>query len=57
MALGFAIALGVNALPKLIKGPVIFVSLLPMIITPLVGSLILFWMFNRRASLARRSRT
>ncbi len=46
MALGFAIALAVNALPKLAKGPVIFFSLLPMIITPLVGSLILFWMIS-----------
>ncbi|WP_431300544.1 carbohydrate ABC transporter permease [Tabrizicola sp. BL-A-41-H6] len=46
MALGFAIALAVNTLPKLLKGPAIFVSLLPMIITPLVGSLILAWMFN-----------
>lgn len=46
MALGFAIALGINSLPRLIKGPAIFVSILPMIITPLVGSLILFWMFN-----------
>ena len=46
MALGFGIALAVNTLPKLIKGPAIFVSLLPMIITPLVGSLILAWMFN-----------
>lgn len=46
MMLGFAIALGVNALPKLARGPAIFVSILPMIITPLVGSLILFWMLN-----------
>lgn len=46
MALGFAIALAVNTLPRLLKGPVIFVSILPMIITPLVGSLILAWMFN-----------
>ena len=46
MALGFAIALAVNTLPKLLKGPAIFVSLLPMIITPLIGSLILAWMFN-----------
>jgi ABC-type sugar transport system permease subunit len=46
IALGFLIALGVNALPKLVKGPVIFVSLLPMIITPLIGSLILFWMID-----------
>jgi ABC-type sugar transport system permease subunit len=46
MALGFSIALAVNTLPSLLKGPTIFVSILPMIITPLVGSLILAWMFN-----------
>jgi len=44
--LGLAIALGVNALPKFAKGPTIFVSLLPMIVTPLIGSLILFWMID-----------
>ncbi|MFK7874246.1 MAG: carbohydrate ABC transporter permease [Paracoccaceae bacterium] len=43
---GFFIALGVNTLPKMIKGPTIFISLLPMIITPLIGSLILFWMID-----------
>ena len=36
--LGLAVALAVNALPKIIKGPTIFVSLLPMIVTPLIGS-------------------
>ena len=46
MALGFAVALAVNTIPKMLRGPTIFVSLLPMIITPLVGSLILSWMFN-----------
>jgi len=46
LALGLAIAVGVNNLPRLFKGPTIFVSLLPMIITPLVGSLILFWMVD-----------
>jgi ABC-type sugar transport system permease subunit len=46
MILGFVIALAVNALPKVTKGPVIFVTLLPMIITPLIGSLILFWMLS-----------
>lgn len=44
--LGLAIAIGVNGLPSLFKGPTIFVSLLPMIVTPLVGSLILFWMID-----------
>ena len=45
--LGFLVALGVNNLPKLLKGPTIFASLLPMIVTPLVGSLILFWMVQK----------
>lgn len=43
---GLAIAVGVNKLPSLIKGPSIFVSLLPFLVTPLVGSLILFWMVD-----------
>ena len=46
MFLGFCIALAVNLLPKILKGPVIFFSLLPLIVTPLIGSLILFWMIN-----------
>ncbi|MFT5930478.1 MAG: ABC-type sugar transport system permease subunit [Oceanospirillaceae bacterium] len=46
IVLGLAIALGVNSLPKFAKGPTIFVSLLPMIVTPLIGSLILFWMID-----------
>jgi len=46
MLLGFAIALAVNAVPGFVKGPVIFFSLLPMIITPLVGSLMVYWMIN-----------
>ncbi|MEO0830480.1 MAG: sugar ABC transporter permease [Pseudomonadota bacterium] len=43
---GLAIAIGVNTLPSIVRGPTIFVSLLPMIVTPLVGSLILFWMID-----------
>lgn len=46
LVLGLAIAVGVNALPKLIRGPSIFISLLPFLVTPLVGSLILFWMVD-----------
>ena len=46
LILGFFVALGVNNLPKILKGPTIFSSLLPMIVTPLVGSLILFWMVD-----------
>ena len=44
LVLGFLVAVGVNNLPKLFRGPTIFFSLLPMIVTPLVGSLILAWM-------------
>ncbi|GAA0774401.1 sugar ABC transporter permease [Roseibium denhamense] len=46
--LGFVIALAVNSLNRRIKGLVIFFSLLPMIVTPLIGSLILFWMIDSR---------
>jgi len=46
--LGFMIAIGVNSLHAKLKGFVIFFSLLPMIVTPLVGSLILFWMIDSR---------
>ena len=42
--MGLFIALGVNSLPQILKGPTIFMSLLPMIVTPLIGALILFWM-------------
>ncbi len=46
--LGFVIAIAVNSLPKLLRGPMIFFSLLPMIVTPLIGALILFWMVDAR---------
>ncbi len=48
IVLGFVIAIAVNALNQKLKGVVIFFSLLPMIVTPLVGSLILFWMIDSR---------
>jgi len=51
LVLGFVIALAVNALPKILRGPTIFFSLLPMIVTPLVGGLILFWMIDSRGIL------
>jgi len=46
--LGFFIALAVNSIPAAIKGPVIFLSLLPMIVTPLIGALVLYWMIDAR---------
>src|SRR5690606_28064919 len=51
MLLGFCIALGVNAIPPFYKGPVIFFSLLPMIVTPLVGALIVYWMASSQGIL------
>lgn len=46
MILGFLIALGINSLPRMIRGATIFFSLLPMIITPLIGALIVYWMID-----------
>jgi ABC-type sugar transport system permease subunit len=46
--LGLLVALAVNAIPALLRGPTIFFSLLPMIVTPLIGALILFWMVDSR---------
>ncbi len=51
--LGFCIALAVNALPRMLKGLAIFFSLLPMMVTPLIGSLILFWMIDSRGVLGQ----
>jgi ABC-type sugar transport system permease subunit len=48
---GFFIAIAVNSVATIFKGPTIFFSLLPMIVTPLVGSLILFWMVDARGIL------
>ena len=43
--LGLLIALTVNNLARSIKGPVIFISLLPFIITPIIGALAIRWLF------------
>jgi len=51
IVLGFAVAVGVNSLHRHLKGLVIFFSLLPMIVPPLIGSLILFWMVDSRGIL------
>lgn len=45
---GFIVAVAVNSAASRIRGPLIFFSLLPMMVTPLVGSLILFWMIDAR---------
>ena len=49
--LGFFIAIAVNSVARRLRGPTIFFSLLPMIVTPLVGSLIIFWMVDARGIL------
>ena len=48
IVLGFCIAIAVNSVSARLKGPVIFFSLLPMIVTPLIGALVLFWMIDAR---------
>jgi len=48
LVLGLVIALAVNSLHQNLKGLMIFFSLLPMIVTPLIGSMIMFWMIDSR---------
>lgn len=45
VGVGLAIALAVNNAARAIRGPVIFISLLPFIITPVVGALSIYWLF------------
>ncbi len=45
LLLGLALALGVNNLTKALRGPVIFVTLLPFIVTPVIGALSIRWLF------------
>ncbi|MEM1373382.1 MAG: sugar ABC transporter permease [Pseudomonadota bacterium] len=51
--LGFAIAVAVNSLHRRLKGLMIFFSLLPMIVTPLIGALVLSWMVDSRGVLGK----
>ncbi|WP_227267497.1 carbohydrate ABC transporter permease [Roseobacter weihaiensis] len=45
IGVGLAIALAVNNATRAIRGPVIFISLLPFIITPVIGALSIYWLF------------
>lgn len=45
IGMGLLIALAVNNTVKRIRGPVIFISLLPFIITPVIGALSIRWLF------------
>ena len=53
LGVGLAIALAVNNVSKRMKGPVIFVSLLPFIITPIIGALSIKWLFVSNGLLTR----
>mgnify|MGYP000318411673 CR=1 FL=1 len=46
LGMGLIIALVINNASKAIKGPVIFISLLPFIITPVIGALSVNWLFR-----------
>ena len=45
IVLGLSIALAVNNAVHSLRGPVIFISLLPFIITPIIGGLSIRWLF------------
>ena len=45
LLLGLALALAVNRAAGRVRGPVIFVTLLPFIITPVIGALSIRWLF------------
>ncbi len=45
IGVGLIIALTVNNATRALRGPIIFVSLLPFIITPVIGSLAIYWLF------------
>lgn len=45
LVLGLMIALSVNQALQSLRGPIIFVSLLPFVITPVIGALSIRWLF------------
>ena len=45
IGLGLVVALAVNASLRAIRGPLVFVSLLPFIVTPVIGALAIRWLF------------
>jgi len=45
LIVGLGLALAVNRALQQIRGPIIFVSLLPLIITPVIGALAIRWLF------------
>lgn len=45
LVVGLALALAINNVTKRLRGTLVFATLLPMIVTPIVSSLAIFWMF------------
>lgn len=45
LIVGLALALAVNSVLRQIRAPLIFISLLPFIITPIIGALAIRWLF------------
>ncbi len=45
IGLGLLIAIAVNNVTRAVRGPLIFVSLLPFIVTPVIGALSIRWLF------------
>ena len=45
IGLGLLIAVTVNNVTARLRGPIIFVSLLPFIVTPVIGGLSIYWLF------------
>lgn len=45
LAFGFGLALAMNRIVRSLRGPLIFVTLLPMIITPIIAALSIYWLF------------
>ncbi len=45
IGVGLALAVALNATHRLVRGPVTFISLLPLIITPVIGALSIRWLF------------
>ncbi len=52
LSIGFLLALAVNRATEGLKGSLIFVTLLPMIVTPVVSSLAIYWLFLDNAIVA-----
>ncbi len=45
LAIGLGLALAVNSVTRRLRGTLVFATLLPMIVTPIVSSLAVYWLF------------